>query len=122
MGDMRKRLIELILNAPRKGVVYGDIKLDKPVQTAQSIADHLLANGVVALPCNVGDTVYGFHLKNVLPYSVKWQETDDRGEWRVVAQYPPMAPRFYKLEDFGKTVFLTKEQAEQALKERVDDG
>ncbi len=43
---MKDRLIELIRNAPRKDVVYGDIKLDKPVQTVQTIADHLLANGV----------------------------------------------------------------------------
>ena len=43
----RERLIELIQNAPRKEVVYGDIKLDKPIQTVQTIADHLLANGVI---------------------------------------------------------------------------
>ncbi len=113
MADMRERLIELLrtvdnMRLMRKGFA--------------ECADHLLANGVVALPCNVGDTVYGFHLKNVLPYAVKWFETDDRGEWRVVAQHPPMAPRFYKLDDFGKTVFLAKEEAEQALKERGADG
>lgn len=44
---MRDRLMELIQNAPRTDIVYGDIKLSEPVQTLQTIADHLLANGVI---------------------------------------------------------------------------
>lgn len=54
----RERLIELISNAPRKDIVYGDIKLDKPAQTVQTIADHLLANGVIVPPCKFGDFLY----------------------------------------------------------------
>lgn len=47
---MRDRLIELLRNAPKTDTVYGDIKLPKPVQTLQTIADHLIANGVIVLP------------------------------------------------------------------------
>ena len=54
----RERLIELILNAPRTDVVYGDIKLPKPIQTAQTVADNLLANGVIVPPCKVGDKTF----------------------------------------------------------------
>lgn len=43
----RDRLIELIKNAPTTDTVYGDIKLKTPIQTVQTIADYLLANGVV---------------------------------------------------------------------------
>lgn len=54
----RETLKELILNAPKVDTVYGDIKLDKPIRTINTIVDHLLANGVIVSPCKVGDTVY----------------------------------------------------------------
>nr|UVX52205.1 MAG: hypothetical protein [Bacteriophage sp.] len=70
---------------------------------------------VVVLPCKVGDVVYGFHNgQTILPMVVKWIETNADG-WTVAAQYTPMAPKFYKFSDFGKTVFLTHEKAEEAL-------
>lgn len=70
---------------------------------------------LVVLPCKVGDVIYGFHgERNILPMVAKWIETyDDR--WAVAAQYTPMAPEFYMFSDFGKTVFLTREEAEKAL-------
>ena len=71
---------------------------------------------VVVLPCKVGDVVYGFYgEKTILPMVAKWIETDTDG-WCIAAQYVPMAPRFYRFSDFGKTVFLTREEAEAALK------
>lgn len=76
---------------------------------------------VVVLPCKVGDVVYGFHgEKTMLPMVAKWIETDTDG-WCIAVQYTPMAPRFYRFSDFGKTVFLTREEAEKAL-EAMKDG
>lgn len=76
---------------------------------------------VVVLPCKVGDVVYGFHgRRTILPMVAKWIETNTDG-WAVAAQYVPMAPKFYQFSDFGKTVFLTREEAEAALKE-VQNG
>ena len=70
---------------------------------------------VVVLPCKVGDVVYGFYgEKTILPMVAKWIETDTDG-WCIAAQYVPMAQRFYRFSDFGKTVFLTREEAEAAL-------
>lgn len=70
---------------------------------------------VVVLPCKVGDVVYGFHgIQTILPMVVKWIETNTNG-WDVVAQYAQMDPKFYQFSDFGKTVFLTREEAEKAL-------
>ena len=76
---------------------------------------------VVVLPCKVGDVVYGFHgEKTILPMVVKWIETYTNG-WCIAVQYAQMAPRFYRFSDFGKTVFLTREEAEKALEAIKDD-
>lgn len=76
---------------------------------------------VVVLPCKVGDVVYGFHgEKTILPMVVKWIETCTNG-WCIAVQYAQMAPRFYRFSDFGKTVFLTREEAEKALEAMKDE-
>lgn len=70
---------------------------------------------LVVLPCKVGNVVYGFYgKKTILPMVAKWIETNTDG-WCIAAQYTPMAPTFYRFSDFGKTVFLTHEEAEKAL-------
>lgn len=75
---------------------------------------------MVVLPCKVGDVVYGFHVeKTILPMVAKWIETNTDGLC-IAVQYTPMAPRFYRFSDFGKTVFLTREEAEKALEARKD--
>lgn len=75
---------------------------------------------VVVLPCKVGDVVYGFHgEKTILPMVAKWIETNTDG-WCIAAQYVPMAPKFYLFSDFGKTVFLTREEAKKALEAKKD--
>ena len=79
------------------------------------------AGRLVVLPCKVGDVVYGFHgEKTILPMVVKWIETCTNG-WCIAVQYAPMAPRFYQFSDFGKTVFLTHEEAEKALEAMKDE-
>lgn len=76
---------------------------------------------LVVLPCKVGDVVYGFHgEKTILPMVAKWIETNTDG-WHIAVQYAPMAPRFYRFSDFGKTVFLTSEEAEKALEAIKDE-
>ena len=76
---------------------------------------------LVVPPCKVGDVVYGFHEgKTILPMVAKWIETCTNG-WCIAVQYVPMAPRFYRFSDFGKTVFLTREEAKKAL-EAMNDG
>ena len=76
---------------------------------------------LVVLPCKVGDVVYGFYgEKTILPMVAKWIETNTDG-WCIAAQYTPMAPKFYRFSDFGKTVFLTREEAEKALERMRND-
>ena len=77
---------------------------------------------LVVLPCKVGDVVYGFHgSRTILPMVVKWVETNTTG-WDVAAQYVPMAPKFYQFSDFGKTVFLTREEADIRALEAMKNG
>ena len=94
-----------------------DCDLDRLEKLAEADRDGRL----VVLPCKVGDVVYGFHgEKTILPMVAKWIETNTDG-WCIAVQYAPMAPRFYQFSDFGKTVFLTREEAEAALEAKRDD-
>ena len=89
-----------------------------PISRLVELAEADKDGRVVVLPCKVDDVVYGFHnnRQTILPMVVKWIETNADG-WTVAAQYTPMAPMFYQFSDFGKTVFLTREEAEKALQE-----
>lgn len=76
---------------------------------------------LLRLPCAVGDTVYAFHMAKVIEFKVikiSWF-TMDR-ENIINAEYLNTdcdCFRNFIKEEFGKTVFLTKEEAEAALKE-----
>ena len=81
--------------------------------------DYLLANGVIVPPCKVGTKVYfagrdsGECLNgNLVSYCL------DAAHLWFNCHYDCGLNYWHPIEDFGKTVFLTKEEAEQALKER----
>ena len=127
---MRDRLIELLRNAPRTNTVYGDIKLAEPVQTLQTIADHLLAEGVIVLPCKVGQTVYyvtiidtekELNIVESFYGTVQGVGFDGKNIW-VAAKYTNGLYYQHRSTDFGKSVFLTREEAEKALAERSGNG
>ena len=87
----------------------------------RELAEADKAGRLVVLPCKVGDVVYGFHGgKTILPMVAKWIETNTDG-WCIAVQYAPMAPEFYMFSDFGKTVFLTREEAERALEAKKNE-
>lgn len=71
----------------------------------------------VVMPCKIGETIYHIHGKTILPMQAKWVETNEKG-WCVCGNYPPMATFAFSFDDFGKTVFLTREAAEKALEGR----
>lgn len=58
--DVREKLVELI----NQGVEIYSGGYQKKLTAANTIANHLIANGVTVLPVQVGDTVYG----RFLPY------------------------------------------------------
>ena len=87
----------------------------------RELADADRDGRLVVLPCKVGDVVYGFYgEKTILPMVAKWIETNTDG-WCIAAKYTPMAPKFYRFSDFGKTVFLTREEAEKAFETMKDE-
>ena len=92
---------------------FDGLQIDRLRELAEADKDGRL----VVLPCKVGDVVYGFHgEKTILPMVAKWIETNTDG-WCIAVQYTPMPQRFYSFSDFGKTVFLTREEAKKALQE-----
>ena len=117
-NDMKDRLIELLVDSSR----YID------EQRGEAIADYLLANGVIVPPCNVGDKVYKITRNKVKECEVIFIgiSADEKCSYfNFVENYADGT--FYKsysmvFDVIGKTVFLTREDAEQALKERMIDN
>lgn len=139
----RERLIELIANAPKIEIPFGSRAQGRTYQNIQNIADYLLANGVIVPPCKAGDTVYV-----ISESRVKEAEIDEiqrrRNDTKIFVAFEcneedcdscPFNALRQKFcgewycdnddgsaelaeEDFGKTVFLSREEAEKALTER----
>ena len=119
----RERLIELLNN--NEWLTYILAKSNIP-----HLADYLLTNGVIVPPCKVGDTAYSYcgDFGVVLPYFVENLQIafmdKDRNYWTYEANCHAeetdelLDEIDFDLDDIGKTVFLTKEEAETALKER----
>lgn len=95
------------------------------------LADHLIENGVVLPPCRVGQTVYvlfpdprynwgnkeitmfeskvyGFHYCDGNDGTIELRDSKNHIKWGI--------------DSFGISIFLTKDQAEQKLKELSDNG
>ena len=120
-GLMPENVEALKLSAMGKAIAeiteFDGLPIDRLRELAEADKDGRL----VVLPCKVGDVVYGFHgEKTILPMVAKWIETNTDG-WCIAVQYAPMAPRFYQFSDFGKTVFLTREEAKKALEAMKDE-
>lgn len=121
---MRDRLIALIRSIPNMEPQCRGRAQGKTYLTAAHIADHLLANGVIVPPCKVGDKVY----------IIDEDDTTECDELCVVEVVVlmlyigkhgiavdlslPLGFRLNIMAMVGKNVFLTREEAEKALRER----
>lgn len=115
----RDRLIELVESS-----VYGNIDegFYGPVLNCENVADYLLANGVIVPPCNVGDMVYKISRNKVKECEVVFIgiSADEKCSYfNFVENYTDGT--FYRsysmvFDVIGKTVFLTKEEAEEKLR------
>ena len=74
---------------------------------------------LVVLPCKVGDTVYeGTSRKTISEYRVKAIRVElfcTFIEWDIVAGFVDKSIFGVPVDEIGKTVFLTREEAEKAL-------
>lgn len=80
-----------------------------------SLADYLLANGVIVPLCKVGDTVYFLFDGNVHNVRVQGIAVGHNGS--VMLNFGGYPVQYAWASEVGKTVFLTREEAEAALVE-----
>lgn len=97
-----------------------NIFIDSEKYKEDDIVDYLLANGVITLPkLKHKQTLYLIYNKTIKPLQVSSYMI--RPEFNNLLQIHLYKNGFNgccTLDDIGKTVFLTKEEAEKALKER----
>ena len=86
---------------------------------AESLADYLLANGVIVPPIAVGGTVYTYGARRVKEWKVHFVGRNTQGETKF-----HLADKGFQhmIEawnyDIGHSIFLSREEAEKALAER----
>ena len=139
INTQRERLIEILKhdNCPSPYECVSDCKYAN-LENCYNVrtADYLLEHGVIVLPCKVGDTVYKFDYQPISEPE-KCSNCEYYDEYEVCSCFSPnrnglicppkcirivstvvdlkyIIKNFY---DFGKTVFLTREDAERALEE-----
>ena len=91
--------------------------IDYTHRLAENITDDLLTNGVIVPPCKVGQNGYWL-ISNGIRFVTFDKILTVGTEWRVRARYFVTETVYFSFDKFGKTVFLTKEEAEKALAER----
>lgn len=122
----RERLTDLIKKAEKQELLdFFTADLDEAIDmsggtqfngTVEHLTDYLLEHGVIVLPCKVGDTVYyitGIGHNLVKPAKVKEIIIDENGIKDLYVQGDG-----YDFENSFDIFFLTREEAEKALKER----
>lgn len=111
----KEKLIELIREFGLSGYEIKDL------------SDYLLANGVVVLPCKVGDIVYVPHIEHHCTNNKCFccetvQEVADKAcDFHEIGK--AIFEENFKLEmldSVGKTVFLTREEAKAALEKLLE--
>lgn len=113
---MRDRLIELYYKTQQMRMMRQDVG---------QCVDFLLENDVIVLPCKIGDKVFyvneicdenaneylDISIGKVVSFSMQKE-----GLWAYCRYEDGLTYWHLVADDFGKTVFLTREEAEQALK------
>ena len=75
---------------------------------------------VVVLPCKVGDTIYFVNAKQILEFTVVGYAVDETGISWVYSEHVDKTGHTYERtfspDRIGKTTFLSREEAEKAMK------
>lgn len=129
----RERLIELLDKKQQCGVVYIENQMDSRYSDSKEISnkelvDFLIENNVIVPPVKVGDTVYIQYKKKIYPvdvYAIRYDtKTNNKricveGWLQIDEWYQHSYSATFKWENVGKTVFLTYEDAEKTLFNKV---
>ena len=92
-----------------------------PIDRLRELAQAKKKGRLVVLPCDVGDKLYDVTLGEVrekIVVSLSMFVPESVNHLVIHAENFRNAVTSYELQDIGKTVFLTREAAEAALKER----
>ena len=110
---MKERLIELLRNIPPIEATVGGRANGKTYKTMEHIADYLLANGVIVLPCKVGDEVWAIRDYRGTKYAQRGfvSEMFFRKDMSIMIVVKHIARGTW-----GEDIFPTPEEAEKALK------
>lgn len=116
---MRDRLVDLVESARYWGA-----------NTSEEIANYLLENGVVAPPVKVGQTIYvlwpgGRKGIGVAEFKVISINLDCPDDMEIVYRSKKLNAtmcRYANASDIGKTLFLSREEAERALEREMARG
>ena len=119
----RERLIELITDYDRTYDCEFCTKAKKCEHCGnECLADYLLENSVIVPPCKVGDTVYvisRYYTGTWKIYSCTVEYiTKYKSNSFINAVFSRDINFGLNIVEFGKTIFLTREEAEKALAER----
>ena len=112
----RERLVELLKEADanpfnREITNFEDIM--------QMIADYLMSNNVVALPCKAGDIIYIIgEITGQIVYDIIHHIMYNGEEFCLVTESGVLV---LVEQQLGKTVFLSREEAESVLKDRNNE-
>ena len=138
----RERLIELLMQGDIAASKQGVFNCCMCRREAEAIADYLLESGVIVPPVKVGDIVYIDNAPHNVAYimieedGISYCAKYDCDEYECCKECP-FAKEIsfgevimcegneyheFTASDIGKTVFLTREEAENALKEREDNA
>ena len=120
--------IERILDSYGRGMTLRtenaqrlEIIKEIPINRIRELAQAEKEGRLVVLPCNVGDKLYDVTLGEVrekIVISLSMLLSKSVNHLVIHAENFRNAVTSYELQDIGKTVFLTREAAEAALKER----
>lgn len=112
----RDRLIEILQDT------LHEWECDVSIKTLTEITEHLIENGVICLPCKVGDNIYFPWIYNdtsgvaiLEVYSIKMYVQGKPLVFIKDTESDMNIPNAFAVDDFGKTVFLDYKEAEKAL-------
>ena len=103
----RERMIDIVNNSLARNI-------DKSCNLAKNIVDDLINEGIIQLPCKVGDKVYELTTSEEIEQRKVKDIIYDNEGFRLRLE-PYFSYEYY----LNETVFLTHSEAAQALKERI---
>ena len=105
---------------PGRGRLVELLSEDIDMNLAYYVADNLLANGVIVPPCKVGQTVYSIDNCINRPEMIVVTSIHHHRKHTFFSALSRSQREYcFEEKDIGKTVFLSREEAEAKLKEGV---